>query len=324
MQCFINCLAPPTGQGHTLPTPGKTHAAIVAAEARAAAASEQQQPAKPEALEAPLSELSIADIGKPSSPLGLKMKALQQQGNNGRPQAPSTRSGSTWSSKSSGGVSATFREPPLKASSEAAISSVFAGGRYMAATASKQQALAAAKAAEIHARAAEERAAKAMAEATKKGMAFAMHAPGGSALNPRRAPPNDYQRSKALEAARAAAAKARADGGVKPGVQQPHKPRHVSPANSSRRSTPVHSRSSSPANSHRGGMSSRPFKPTVPLDGAEPPSFMAPTKAAAFVPVRQSGDFMMGSGSDDPAIRIGPGEQRLLNVERMRWDEKYA
>lgn len=314
MDCFIRCLAPVQGQGHSLPEPKMTHAAKVAAEARRVAT-----PSKKPEIVAPLSELAIEDIGKPSSPIGLKMRQLQQSGGKpNAPNAPSTRSGSTWTSKSSG-VSQTFRgDAPLKANA-AAASSVFTGSGYMAATNSKQNALAAAKSAEMLARAAEERAAKAMADASKRGMHFAMHVPGNQPHS-RSSSPNVAARTKALEAARAAAVAAKLDGGIKPGVQQPHKPRHVSPANS-RRNTPVHSRSSSPANSHR-GISSRPYKPTIPLDGAPPPSFMAATKAVSVVPVRQSADG--GAVATDGAARIAPGETGRLNLERMRWDEKYA
>ena len=70
------------------------------------------------------------------------------------------------------------------------------------------------------------------------------------------------------------------------------------------------------------GISSRPYKPTIPLDGAPPPSFMAATKAVSVVPVRQSADG--GAVATDGAARIAPGETGRLNLERMRWDEKYA
>ena len=319
MECLLRCLAPPQGQGHALPPAGKTYAALVAAEERRKSA---QGLPPPTTIEAPLADLSIDEIGKPSSPLGLKMKQLQQQGERmgkAAPSAPSTRSGSTWSSKSrsSSAYSGSMRVP-LRATSD-----VSSNGSYMAPTASKVKAIEAAKAAERAAALAEERAAKAMAEAAQKGMHFAMHGPGGAQLNPRRAPPSIDQRQKAFEAARAAAAAAKADGGIKPGVQQVHKPRPVDPNVTSRRNTTVHSRSSSPANTHRSDASSRQFKPTVPFNGAPPPSFMAAIKSSTIVrPTRGAGE--REDDGSDATTRIGPADQGRLNLERMRWDEKYA
>ena len=321
MECLLRCIAPPQGQGHALPAAGKTYAAIFAAEERRKSAQGLPPPA---AIEAPLADLSIAEIGKPSSPLGLKMKQLQQQGearNKTAPSVASTRSGSTYSSKSrSSAASGSSRSrTPLRATSDVSVN-----GSYMAPTASKAKAIEAAKIAETQARLAEERASKAMAEAAQKGMHFAMHGPGGAQLNPRRAPPSADDRQRAFEAARAAAAAAKADGGIKPGVHQNHKPRPVDPNVNSRRNTPVHSRSSSPANTYRSDAGSgRPFKPTVPFNGAPPPSFMAAIKSSTIVRPTRSGDGADES-SDPSGSRIGPADQGRLNLERMRWDEKYA
>ena len=306
MQCFINCLAPPQGQGITLPAAGKTHAARIAAEAR------RNEPP----WEGKLADLTIEDIGKPSSPLGLKMRQLQgsnARANGGAPTASSTRSGSTWSSKGSSAAAAGRAVPPLKAIGTAAMDAMSeaSSGGISSTFRGKATTLAEAKAAEAAAKVAEQRAAMAMAEATKRGMAFAMHAPGVN-LNPRRAPPTSEDKSKALEAARAAAAKAKADGGIKPGVQQAVKPRHVSPANS-RRGTPVHSRSSSPANSYRA--KSRPLDPDAPppsyMNGLKNSSVPRPTKSDAGSKLTEEG-------------RIGPAETGRLDWDRMRWDEKYS
>lgn len=307
MQCFINCLAPPQGQGISLPAAGKSHSARIAAEARR---NESQPP-----LEGKLSDLTIDDIGKPSSPLGLKMRQLQggsTKANGGAPAASSTRSGSTWSSKGSS-AGAGRSVPPLKAVGSAAMDAMSeaSSGGISSTFRGKATTLAEAKAAEKAAKVAEQRAAEAMAEATKRGMAFAMHAPGAN-LNPRRAPPSSEVKSKALEAARAAAAKAKADGGIKPGVQQAFKTRHVSPAHS-RRSTPVHSRSNSPANSYRA-------MPKALDPNAPPPSYMNGLKHSS-LPRPTKSD---AGGKFTEEGRIGPAEAGRLDWDRMRWDEKYS
>ena len=318
MDCLIRCLQPPQGQGSSLPPPGQSYSALAA-----------KDRLPKEDQDVPLSKVLIDEIGKPGSPVGLRMKQLSEATATSNAQDSGTRSSlsSAYTISSKGST----KGKPLKATEN-----LF---RHEAA---KADALAAAQVAVFEAKIAEAKAEAANEAARKKGMAYHMDHAG---INPRTQPLSTAAKQAAYEAARAAAAAASVEP-IKAGVQQAVKPRPVDPELiRSRKPSPVHSRSSSrnnsrsnsPASTYRAGSnsSSRHASSTReassqraiaaafngrPLDIA-PPSYMQGKKTSSLVrPTRPQGD----GGKSRPDERIAPHMTGQLDWQRMRWDEKFV